>query len=75
MTTKPMTSKEAQTYSLDSYSAVAYAEGFEATDDERLVLASWQFLVDTGRAWQLQGWFGRTASMLIHEGLIEHHEG
>lgn len=31
--------------------------------------AAWQYLIDTGVVWQLQGWFGRTAKRLIDEGL------
>mgnify|MGYP003144388970 FL=1 len=30
--------------------------------------AAWQYLIDTGVVWQLQGWFGRTAKRLIDEG-------
>ena len=37
-----------------------------AEDDEEI--EAWQYLIDTGMAWQLQGWFGRTAKRLIDEG-------
>ena len=54
---------------MDTYRAVGLAEGFESgTEDE--VIAAWQLLVDTGLAWQLQGWFGRTARALIERGVI-----
>jgi hypothetical protein len=43
--------------------------GEEFTEDE--ILEAWQFLVDTGLAWQLQGFYGRQAAQLIHAGLIE----
>ena len=42
---------------------------------EQLVMAehdeeveAWQYLIDTGLAWQLQGWYGRTAQRLINDG-------
>jgi len=54
---------------LSNYDAVGLAEGFvEGTEEE--VLEAWQYLVDTGLAWSLQGWFGRTASDLIDAGII-----
>jgi len=58
--------------SLTSYLATAYAEGFcegeNASETEQLT--AWQYLVDTGTCWHLQGWFGRTASSLIEQGVI-----
>jgi len=54
-----------------SYLACAYAEGFcegeGASEAEQL--EAWQYLIDTGRAWTLQGWYGRTAIDLIEQGL------
>jgi hypothetical protein len=53
------------------YLATAYAEGFcegeGATQKEQL--EAWQYLIDTGLCWRLQGFFGRTARDLIESGL------
>lgn len=54
---------------MNAYRAVALAEGFEEGTEEE-VIEAWQYLVDTGLCWQLQGWFGRTASDLIEQGVI-----
>lgn len=58
---------------LTPYLACAYAEGFcegeNATKKE--ALSAWQYLIDTGQVWNLQGWFGRTASALIEEGILK----
>ena len=56
---------------MDSYTAVGLAEGFIEADSEDEVIEAWQYLVNTGLAWQLQGFFGRTAEALIENGLIE----
>ena len=58
---------------MDSFRAVALAEGFEDGTEEE-ILSAWQYLVDTGLAWRLQGWFGRTASALIEAGHIQPKE-
>lgn len=53
-----------------TYLACAYAEGFRegegASEEEQL--EAWQYLIDTGLAWQLQGWYGRNAEALIEGG-------
>lgn len=59
---------------MDSYNAVGIAEGFVEADSEEQVLEAWQYLVDTGMAWKLQGWFGRTAQHLINQGYINSPE-
>ena len=58
---------------MTNYEAVSIAEGFsgEIETPERQAEA-WQHLVDTGLAWQLQGWFGRTAQTLIDDGIISY---
>ena len=63
---------------MDNYLAVGIAEGFEQARDEEQYIEAWQHLVDTGMAWQLQGFFGRTAAALIEQGVLtargQHHE-
>jgi len=56
---------------MDSYTAVGLAEGFIEADSEDEVIEAWQYLVNTGLAWQLQGFFGRTAKRLIEDGVIK----
>ena len=54
------------------YLATAIAEGFcegEGATREQQIEA-WQYLHDTGLAYKLQGWFGRTAQFLLKEGYI-----
>lgn len=53
---------------MDAFTAVMICEGQEdATEAEQL--AAWQWLIDTGVCWTLQGSFGRTARDLIEQGL------
>ena len=50
--------------------AVGIAEGWIEAKDEQEIIDAWQYLHTTGLAYDLQGWFGRTARNLINEGII-----
>tara|TARA_Y100000034_G_scaffold133122_1_gene197774 strand:- start:1236 stop:1469 length:234 start_codon:yes stop_codon:yes gene_type:complete len=58
---------------MDNFTATGIAEGLventgETPEEQREIeIAAWQHLIDTGLCWQLQGWFGRTATHLIEE--------
>jgi hypothetical protein len=53
---------------MDDTTAILIAEGELWPDSEEHFLQAWQHLIDTGLAWSLQGWFGRTAQQLILDG-------
>ncbi len=56
---------------MDQYTAVGIVEGFVAAESEEQVIEAWQYLIDTGLAWHLQGHFGRTARALIAQGVCQ----
>lgn len=62
-----------ETIEFTPYLASAYAEGFcegsDATFEEQIL--AWAYLIKTGLAWQLQGWYGRTAQHLIRMEFID----
>ena len=61
---------------IDAHNAVGLAEGFiepdgETQEDrEAQIIEAWQYLHDSRLAYQLQGFFGRTAQALIEQGII-----
>jgi len=54
---------------MENFEAVMLAEGAEEASSEEELISAWQHLIDTGAAWSLQGFFGRTASAMIQQGL------
>jgi len=56
---------------LSTYEATGIAEGWIPAESKEQLIQAWQQLHDTGLAYQLQGWFGRTAQNLIAEGIIK----
>ena len=55
---------------MDEVRATGLAEGWIEASNEGEIIEAWQYLHDTGMAYTLQGWFGRTAQALIQEGII-----
>ena len=56
---------------MTAHQAIGLAEGFIEAESEEQVIEAWQYLLDIGLVWQLQGFFGRTAVAMIKEGTIE----
>jgi len=55
---------------MTQYEAVGLAEGFIEAESEDQIIQAWQYLHNTRLAYKLQGWFGRTATSLVEEGII-----
>ena len=61
---------------IDGMKAVGIAEGWMEPEGEtqeqktECYIAAWQYLVDSGLAWQLQGSTGRAAMRMIRAGLL-----
>lgn len=57
---------------MDNFKAVSIAEGFDEPESHEQYIEAWQHLVDTGLAWKLQGYFGRTATAMIQCGELSY---
>lgn len=55
----------------NSYHAVSVAEGFEEADSEAEIIEAWQYIYDRRLHSSLPGFFGRTVSDLVANGIIK----
>lgn len=53
---------------MPTFDAIMIAEGVYQAESQEQYIQAWQVLIDTGMAYQLQGWFKRTATALIENG-------
>jgi hypothetical protein len=76
--TKPLKEKKSTTknpYFVDgkdmSKVPIYYLEGdYGLTEKQEIAL--WQYGVDTGQVWHLQGWYGRNAQDMINAGVLKY---
>lgn len=54
---------------MDRFDAIGIVEGWIETDKMSESIEAWQYLIDTGLVWELQGWYGRRAKVLIESGV------
>lgn len=57
---------------MDNLKAINIVEGFDDAASHEEYIKAWQYLVDSGLAWKLQGYFSRRVHELIAAGEIEY---
>jgi len=59
----------------DLYTACGIIEEFveipDGVDSYTAKVQAWQYLINSGHAWTLQGWYGRNAHALIQNGVCQ----
>ena len=53
---------------MDDFTAIMIVEGAIEAEDNDTYIRACQRLIDTGLAWTLQGFFGRTCQSMIDQG-------
>ena len=61
-------------HAMNPHLAIQICEQLVTAEHDEEVEA-WQYLIDTGLAWKLQGWYGRTAQRLINDGYCTYTGG
>lgn len=54
---------------METSRAISIAEGLKEAKTHDEWVSAWQYLINTGIVWELQGWFGRRATELIEENI------
>ena len=67
MTDKKLTKAQKKKMLLD---AIMIAESAQEPTPDMSYVDAWQYLVDTGECWKLQGFFQRAAMRMIADGTI-----
>lgn len=73
-TRKAKAIEESKSIEVNSNNMLDFVMKFEGGDEDLTpaeLIAFFQFLIDTGQAWTLQGFYGRTAIDLINAGLCQ----